>query len=191
VQYTVPDAKVRGRKVQVTCKHCRTAFVIDGTEKAREPSRLPDLPALMGTDAGDDATRVFSRPNFSVHDEKTVVGQIPAAALEAERRYAQRTLPPPANEPASPPASEPALPSSRPLPTVERALPPYSSEPTLLIPTPLAAQSSAPPPPRLETTALLTDDLEPLFRPHRRRNSYLLLALATVIVTAVAIALTR
>ena len=189
VQYTVPDAKVRGRKVRVTCKHCRTAFVIDGTEKTRDPLPWPDLPPLTGTDAGDDATRVVSRPDFSVHDEPTVVGQIPAAALEAERRYAQRTVPPPANAQAPSPASDSAFPASRSVASVaeERALPPYTSEPTLLIPTPLSTQSSRPPAPRLEAVSLLADDFEPVLDPTRKRTTYLLVALATVLVTAVVI----
>jgi predicted Zn finger-like uncharacterized protein len=192
VQYTVPDAKVRGRKVRVTCKHCRTSFVIDGTEKTREPLPWPDLPPLTGTDAGDDATRVVSRPDFSVHDEPTVVGQIPAAALEAERRYAQRTVPPPANAQAPSPASEPAFPARGSPASVaeERALPPYASEPTRLNPTPLSTPSSRPPPPRLETVSLLTDDLEPVLDPSRKRTTYLLLALAIVLVAAVAVVLT-
>lgn len=175
--------------MRVTCKHCRTVFVIDGTEKTRDPLPWPDLPSLTGTDAGDDATRVVSRPNFSVHDEPTVVGQIPAAALEAERRYAQRTVPPPANGPAPSPASAPAFPVSASTASVvaERALPPYASEATLLIPTPPSAQSSLPPPPRLEATSLLADDLEPLLAPSRKRTTYLLVALTTVLVAAIVI----
>jgi len=30
-KYAVPDEKVRGKKVRITCKHCGTALVIDGT----------------------------------------------------------------------------------------------------------------------------------------------------------------
>jgi hypothetical protein len=189
VQYTVPDAKVRGRKVRVTCKHCRTPFVIDGTAQRLEPSRLPDLPLLMGTDAGDDATRVFSRPDFSVHDEPTVVGQIPAAALEAERRYAQRTAPPPANDPAAPAASKPALPareSSASIPA-ERALPPYTGEPTGLVPSPRDAFPSLPPSTSSRETTHAADDLDSSFDPSRKRTTYLLVALATVLVAAVVV----
>jgi predicted Zn finger-like uncharacterized protein len=188
VQYTVPDAKVRGRKVRVTCKHCRTPFVIDGTEKARAPLPLPDLPSLMGTDAGDDATRVGSRPDFSVHDEPTVVGQIPAAALEAERRYAQRTVPPPGNQPA-PSSGVGPPPSSSGASTNERVLPLYTNEPTLQKPAALAAPSSLPPPTEVNTPALPANDLPPLLEPSRPRTTYLLVALATVLVTAVVVAL--
>lgn len=189
MQYTVPDAKVQGRKVQVTCKHCRTSFVIDGTAKA-QPAPLPNLPSLMGSESNDDATRVVGRPDFSVHDEPTVVGQIPAAALEAERRYAQRTVPPPANGAAS--TAGPAPRESEPVPTpaAERALPPYASEATLLIAPPAAAQPSLPAPPTIETTPFLAEDFEGLFRPNRKR-AYVLLAVAAVLVAGVALALSR
>jgi hypothetical protein len=58
---------------------------------------------------------VFYRPDFSVHDEPTVVGRIPAAALEAERQYALRTAPPPPKEPAAAPVSQPASPGFQPI----------------------------------------------------------------------------
>ena len=180
MKYAVPDAKVRGRKVRATCKHCRSPILIDGTAMP-EPLRRPDLPALIGTDAGDDATRVFSRPDFSVHDEATVVGQIPAAALEAERRYAQRTEPPPANGPTS----EPLLPSSESSASVpvERQLPPYTSEPTRLVTTSRRVLSVPPPAPSLETTSHLANEPQS----GRKRTTYLLVVLATVVVTAVVI----
>jgi hypothetical protein len=184
VKYTVPDAKVRGRKVRATCKHCRSPILIDGTVKP-EPLRRPELPALIGTDAGDDATRVFSRPDFSVHDEATVVGQIPAAALEAERRYAQRTAPPPAHGPAMLAASEPLFPSSESSASVpaERQLPPYTSEPTRLVTTARGVRSAPPPAPSLKPTSHLANELQP----GRKRTTYLLVMLATVVVTAVVI----
>ena len=30
-KYAVPDEKVRGKKVRITCKHCGTNIVVDGT----------------------------------------------------------------------------------------------------------------------------------------------------------------
>jgi len=188
VRYTVPDAKVRGRKVRVTCKHCRTPFVIDGTEKIRAPLPLPDLPSLMGTEAGDDATRVGARPDFSVHDEPTVVGQIPAAALEAERRYAQRTVPPAANEPAPSAESDPS-PSANESAAGERILPPYTSESARLMSTPRTAPSSRRAQARPKTTSLIAHDLQSSRAPSRRRKSYLLVALAAVVVTGIVVAL--
>ena len=192
VKYTVPDAKVRGRKLRATCKHCRSPFLIDGTAKPLEPLRLSELPTLMGTDAGDDATRVASRRDFSVHDEATVIGQIPAAALEAERRYAQRTTPPPANEPAALAASQPALAEreSSPSAPAERVLPPYRSEPTRLLPTSDAGSTVPPSPSSRETTSLEPNDIEAVLDPSRKRTTYLLAALATVLVAAVIAALT-
>ena len=99
-QYSVPDAKVRGKKVRVTCKHCGTGIVVDATgEPQREELRLEALEALSpaAIDVGEDPTRMMPRPprDLTVHEEPTVIGHIPAAALEAERRYAQPTEPPP------------------------------------------------------------------------------------------------
>jgi hypothetical protein len=72
----------------------------------------------------------MKRPlDFSVHDEPTVVGRIPIEALEAERRFAQRTEPPPppgAEEPARPVFAPPPSPLPTPL-----APPPSPSGPEL------------------------------------------------------------
>ena len=118
-QYSVPDAKIRGKKVRVTCKHCGTGIVVDATaEPQRTELRLEALEALSPAtiDASEDATRMMpKRGDLSVHEEPTVIGQVPAAALEAERRYALPTTPPPELEP---PAASPV-----PTPTPTRALP--------------------------------------------------------------------
>ena len=47
--------------------------------------------------------------DMSVHDERTVIGQIPKEALEFERMFAQRTQPPPPDKPSVPASSPPAL----------------------------------------------------------------------------------
>jgi predicted Zn finger-like uncharacterized protein len=114
-QYSVPDAKVRGRKVRVTCKHCGFGIIVDGfaldappPPPPPKPTPLETVPAIFDalSVAEDDATRVMRRPrDFSVHDEPTVVGRIPQEALEAERRFAQRTVPPPPGEADSAPPS--------------------------------------------------------------------------------------
>jgi predicted Zn finger-like uncharacterized protein len=31
-KYAVPDEKVRGKKVKITCKHCGTGIIVDGTK---------------------------------------------------------------------------------------------------------------------------------------------------------------
>jgi predicted Zn finger-like uncharacterized protein len=114
-QYSVPDAKIRGKKVRVTCKHCGTGIVVDATgEPQHTELRLEALEALSPAtiDDGEDATRMMpKRADLSVHEEPTVIGQIPAAALEAERRYAQPTVPPPEHDtPAASPKPPRALP---------------------------------------------------------------------------------
>lgn len=126
-QYSVPDAKVQGKKVRVTCKHCGAGIIVDATGMRAggaeaSPMSLPepmpvaprvlpgfDVPRAPGPD--DDATRIMMRPSdYSVHDEPTVIGQIPQEALDAERRFSLRTEPPPRDteEAAAPPVAIPA-----------------------------------------------------------------------------------
>ena len=122
----VPDAAAYGKKVRVTCEHCGNAVIADGTPPRAELAPALDFSQLELATTDDDATRIMHRPlDFSVHDEPTVVGQIPLEALEAERRFSQDTVPPPqldAQEtvrPAAPPTVQlapgvHALPSVRP-----------------------------------------------------------------------------
>lgn len=158
-QYSVPDAKIRGKKVRVTCKHCGTGIVVDATaEPQRTELRLDALEALSPAtiDASEDATRMMpKRGDLSVHEEPTVIGQVPAAALEAERRYALPTTPPPElDAPAASPTPGRALPHDVPegefdvthvaSPQAMRASQAsLASDP---LPTPTAAQPVAPVP---------------------------------------------
>jgi predicted Zn finger-like uncharacterized protein len=131
-QYSVPDAKVRGKKVRITCKHCGASIVVDGMDMpaatdvapASPLPRFQPPPPLEVPSADfsrqDDVT-LIARPKFgqglSVHDEPTVIGQIPREALDYERAFAQRTQPPPGNavpaRGASPAAPEPEEPLPR------------------------------------------------------------------------------
>lgn len=69
-------------------------------------SLLEQLPlsAAAEPDVSDtDATRVLPKHSEqSVHEEKTVVGDVPREVLEAEKKFSQRTLPPPAEAPEQP-----------------------------------------------------------------------------------------
>ena len=171
-QYSVSDAKVRGKLVRITCKHCSTAIVVDGRQMseaevaphkplsgyalprrdesiiatmphsvapARPPVSVPvpvprhSVPSAEGPE--DDRTMI-ARSRFgddmSVHDERTVIGQIPKEALEFERMFAQRTQPPPPDTPSSPGKAEPAataVPKEAPLPSFASEPPADSSEP--------------------------------------------------------------
>src|SRR4051812_3507208 len=54
-------------------------------------------------------TRSRFGDEMSVHEERTVIGQIPAEALEFERMFAQRTQPPPPDAPSAPAIAAPAV----------------------------------------------------------------------------------
>ena len=130
-QYSVPDARVRGKKVRLTCKHCAAGIIVDATADAPLPQALPRVlplpsdPELGAPSLPEEDVTLIARPkskaSFSVHDEPTVIGQIPREALEFERRFAQRTLPPPAEvAPAEPPVAQ--------APATEQHAPPPSSD---------------------------------------------------------------
>lgn len=97
-------------------------------------------------------TRSRFGDDMSVHDERTVIGQIPKEALEFERMFAQRTQPPPPGEEAKarPPAPLPApapLPSAAHLPKFpgsewQDSEPPAKAEPSE---PPAQAEQSEPP----------------------------------------------
>jgi len=177
-QYSVSDAKVRGKLVRITCKHCSTAIVVDGrqmteTEVASQkplsgyalprrdesivatmphsvaPARAPApvaapapaapvsapvhsmAPAVVPEEDRTMIARSRFGDDMSVHDERTVIGQIPKEALEFERMFAQRTQPPPPDTPSSSGKAEKAaaVPSDAPLPSFASEPPAESSEP--------------------------------------------------------------
>jgi hypothetical protein len=169
----VSDAKVRGKLVRITCKHCSTAIVVDGRQmsEAEVPAQKPlsayvlprrdesiiahmpqsiaparakaaasspshaavsspapvsaplsaPVPAPMqsafSAELREEERTMIARSRFgdemSVHEERTVIGQIPREALEFERMFAQRTQPPPPDEkndvPTAPPPAAPVM----------------------------------------------------------------------------------
>jgi len=179
-QYSVSDAKVRGKLVRITCKHCTTAIVVDGRQmsevevasqkplasyalprrdesvvsampqsiapaRAQSPQAAPravSSPAQapvsaprhsnMPAELREEDQTMIARSRFgdhmSVHEERTVIGQIPKEALEFERMFAQRTQPPPPDAPEAPPAASTAPPPPGPV-TRADPLPSFSSEP--------------------------------------------------------------
>jgi hypothetical protein len=164
-QYSVPEAKVRGKKVRITCKHCRAGIIVDGTRLPEQAGlRMPEqersalMPSLgvasqSSSGEGNAATsrRAASAASFSAHDDPTLIGRIPHDALEHEGLYAQRALPPAAEAEEPAPAARAADSSlSRSMPKAPRALleVPERPEDTTLIASPQAmgrrSQASSP-----------------------------------------------
>ena len=214
-QYSVNDAKVRGKLVRITCKHCATAIVVDGRNMSEaevssqkplasyplprrdesvmaavpqsvtsardrspvsapgQPASVPgqpvSVPAQAPVSAGgrapvsapapaampsayrEEEQTMVARSRFgddmSVHDERTVIGQIPKEALEFERMFAQRTQPPPPEPSAQAPAPAAPVPNAAPLPSFASEPP----EPSWLTVAQASAQSAAPEGPEDET----------------------------------------
>jgi predicted Zn finger-like uncharacterized protein len=185
-QYSVSDAKVRGKLVRITCKHCSTAIVVDGRQmsEVEVPSQKPlsayvlprrdesvvahmpqsiaparakaaavsspahaavsapahvpvsspvstPMQSAFSAELREEDRTMVARSRFgddmSVHEERTVIGQIPREALEFERMFAQRTQPPPPDEknevPTAPPPAVPAM-GSPGVPSFSSAPPP-------------------------------------------------------------------
>src|SRR6185503_13537199 len=80
-QYSIADAKIRGRKVRITCKHCGAGIVVDATS-ASTAARVGDglsfraleRPAPSPSpDADGEATRLAGKGQVpSVQDAPTV-----------------------------------------------------------------------------------------------------------------------
>ncbi len=148
---------MQGRKVKVTCKHCGYGIIVDGfaiEPSPPKPAPVESVPAIfdaLRVAPEDDATRVMRRPqDFSVHDEPTVIGRIPQEALDAERRFAQRTVPPPKDGEAAPPAAPAPPPAASEPPPTEELLP-VSSVPAP--PSPVALPHDVPEQPLDQTKA--------------------------------------
>src|SRR3954469_22514139 len=58
-KYSVPDEKVRGKKVRITCKHCGTNIVVDGSvlgaSASASESVLPQVEAAPESAAASPA----------------------------------------------------------------------------------------------------------------------------------------
>lgn len=188
--------------MRVTCKHCGAGILVDATgEPEREEVQVEGMEALSLPEANDEVTRVGSRlTDWSVHDEPTVIGQIPAAALEAERRFAQSTIPPP--EPKDEPVR--ALPHDvpeGPLDVTDMASPQAKRQSQSSLHgdpasapsgAPRAVARSLPPQPAAEVKTLLSRvDPEPELAPLARRLHGLLAALAVLALVLALMQMTR
>ena len=77
-KYSVPDEKVRGKKVRITCKHCGTNIVVDGSALVAAQSVLP---------AVDAATTAAPAPAASTYPTQNVA----ASAAPAPKAPAVET----------------------------------------------------------------------------------------------------
>src|SRR6187549_3807583 len=69
-KYAVPDEKVRGKKVRITCKHCGTNIVVDGTAANDD---------VLSKPAAQVASPAATKPSASAPDH----GKVPAQAKPA------------------------------------------------------------------------------------------------------------
>ena len=90
-KYSVPDDKVRGKKVRITCKHCGTNIVVDGSALGASQSVLPEAgapapePVATATSsiaAGGTATPAAAAAKPAAKPEPAPVAAAKPAAAE-------------------------------------------------------------------------------------------------------------
>jgi len=80
-KYAVPDEKVRGKKVRITCKHCGTNIVVDGTamgagesDPTNKPATQPAVAATSAVPAAEPAYLVgFTDDRQETHTVSRIV----------------------------------------------------------------------------------------------------------------------
>lgn len=104
-KYAVPDEKVRGRKVRITCKRCGSPIVVDGTApataSAAEPSvspRVKNHTILGGLEASP-----YSAPGAPVGGASPAVAKNPSAAVSRGAQTAAVRVAQPAAAPKAAP----------------------------------------------------------------------------------------
>jgi len=84
-KYAVPDEKVRGKKVRITCKHCGTNIVVDGTTIDGGESLLPKPAVSSASQPTAPAAPSIAPALTSVQD---ISSAPPKAVAEAKPRAA-------------------------------------------------------------------------------------------------------
>src|SRR3954463_12626586 len=83
-KYAVPDEKVRGKKVRITCKHCGTHIVVDGTtEDALPKPAAQAAPQAAASTPGASNAAATNAAAKAALDPKPAVQTKPSAASEA------------------------------------------------------------------------------------------------------------
>ncbi len=83
-KYAVPDEKVRGKKVKITCKHCGTGIIVDGTK----PGAMSVAPAAPAAPAAAGAPRPAATPAVPVAAPSPAATPAAAApAIDQEPRW--------------------------------------------------------------------------------------------------------
>ena len=72
-KYAVPDEKVRGKKVRITCKHCGTNIVVDGSTLGADQSAAPK-PAEPAKPAAAPVAAVAKATEPATPESSYIVG---------------------------------------------------------------------------------------------------------------------
>ncbi|HET7541465.1 MAG TPA: zinc-ribbon domain-containing protein [Polyangiaceae bacterium] len=88
-KYAVPDEKVRGKKVRITCKHCGTNIIVDGTAGGATDEASAKPAAQAATRPATTTARApeSSQASARAPAEAKVPAQAKAAAAPAEVKF--------------------------------------------------------------------------------------------------------
>ncbi len=88
-KYAIPDEKVRGKKVKITCKHCGTGIIVDGTKidaAAEAPAASAPAPAAAHAPVAAPAPAAVAAP-VATAPMPAVVPKVTAPMPVAEPSY--------------------------------------------------------------------------------------------------------
>ena len=119
-KYSIPDEKVRGRKVRIPCKHCGAAIIIDGTVLVADVGGAK-AQSLRASPPNPSPTPGGTPGGLAAPPARAAVQATPGAAVARQRNIRQTIIgvAAPANAPDSSP--EPPLPVRKPTPIYVRA----------------------------------------------------------------------
>ena len=75
-KYAIPDEKVRGKKVRITCKHCGTNIVVDGTvaDASDEALPKPAAPVVQAAAPAEAKPAAQAKPAAAAPEVMYIVG---------------------------------------------------------------------------------------------------------------------
>ena len=83
-KYAIPDEKVRGKKVKLTCKHCGTGIIVDGTKLDAGASAAPAATAPPNVAALAPSASLAPAPALAAAKAPTPLADTPAGTPAAK-----------------------------------------------------------------------------------------------------------
>jgi predicted Zn finger-like uncharacterized protein len=91
-KYAVPDEKVRGKKVRITCKHCGTNIIVDGSALGMEAGERPKPVAEPATASLHEPLSARATESASISTQAAGVAEVSFLVGFSDDRQESRTL---------------------------------------------------------------------------------------------------